>query len=86
MSDLKPTCALDLRHPSNSLNIATAKPGEELRVVVLVEAPVTQLLQAVGKLSNDGKSFSVVITGEDGAQQTDDLCYSDLLKTLSDLG
>jgi hypothetical protein len=43
-------------------------------------------MDALGTLSNDGKSFSVVITREDGGQQTHDLCYRDLLKALSDLG
>jgi len=36
-------------------------------------------------VSNDGKTFSVIVTREDGAQQTHDLCYRDLLKVLSDL-
>jgi hypothetical protein len=45
-----------------------------------------QLIVATGSLSNDGTSFSVVVRGADGAQQTHDLCYRDLLKTLSDLG
>jgi len=83
-----PTCALDLRDPSNCLNIAMAQPGEEIRVIVRVEdnPRATQLMEAVGTLSNDGKSFSVVFTREDGTQQTQDLCYRDLLKVLSDLG
>jgi hypothetical protein len=45
-----------------------------------------KLMEAVGALSNDGKSFSVVVTREGGTQETHDLCYRDLLKTLSDLG
>ena len=88
MPDLEsPTCALDLRDPSNSINIAMAKPGQEIRMIVRVEtnATASQLMEAVGKLSNDGKSFSVVVTREDGAQQTDDLCYRDLLKALPDI-
>ena len=86
MSDLEsPTGALDLRDPSNCVNIAMARPGEEIRVIVRVEdnPRAKQLLEAVGKLSNDGKSFSVVVTREDGTQQTQDLCYRDLLKVLS---
>ena len=43
------------------------------------------LIAAMGTLSNDGKSFSVVVTREDGAQRTPDLCYRNLLKTLSDI-
>ena len=89
MPDLEsPTCALDLRDPSNSINIAMAKPGQEIRMIVRVEAnaTATQLMEAVGKLSNDGKSFSVVVTRGNGAQETHDLCYRDLLKALSELG
>ena len=52
-----PTCAL---------------PGEEIRVIVRVEdnPTVKQLMQAMGKRHNDGKSFSVVVTREDDTQQT----------------
>jgi hypothetical protein len=61
-----PTWPLDLRDPSNCLNVAMAKPGEEIRVIVRVEdnPTATQLMEAVGALSNDGKSFSVVVTRE----------------------
>jgi len=80
------TCALDLRDPSNSLSIAGAKSGQEIRVLVRPGDDATaKLMEAVGTLSNDGKSFSVVVTREDGAQQTHDLCYRDLLKALSNL-
>lgn len=77
-----PTCALDLRDPSTGLNIAMAKPGEKIRVIVRVEdnATAAKLMEAVGALSNDGKTFSVVVTREDGAQQTQDVCYRDLLR------
>jgi hypothetical protein len=80
-----PTCTLDLRDPSNCLNIAMAKPGEEIRVIVRVEdnATAEKLMETVGALSEDGKSFSVVVTREDGAQQTHDLGYRDLLKAIS---
>jgi len=82
-----PTCALDLRHPSNCMNIGSAKPGQEIPVLVHPEDDATtKLMEAVGTLSNDGKTFSVIVTREDGAQQTHDLCYRDLLKVLSDLG
>ena len=81
-----PTCALDLRHRSNCLGIASAKSGQEIRVLVRPEDDATaQLIVATGTLSNDGKSFSVVVTTADGAQQTHDLCYRDLLKALSGL-
>ena len=82
-----PTSVVDLRDPSNCLNIAMAKPGREIRVIVRVGDNPTaiQLMEAVGALSNDGKSFSVVVTRGDGTQQTHDLCYRDLLKALSDI-
>ena len=78
--------ALDCRDTFNCLNIAMAKPGEEIRVIVRVDGNPTaaKLMDAVGALSNDGKSFSVAVTKEDGSQQTHGLCYRDLLKTLSD--
>jgi hypothetical protein len=81
-----PTCTLDLRHQSNWLSIASVKPGQEIPVFVRPEDDATaKLMEAVGTLSNDGKSFSVMVTREDGAQQTHDLCYRDLLKELSDI-
>ena len=87
MAKVEPlACALDLRDPSNSLSIASAKPSKEIRVLVRPEDDATaKLMEAVGTLSNDGKSFSVVVTREDGAQQTHNLCYRDLLKALSDI-
>ena len=82
-----PPAALDLRDPSNWLNVAMAKPGEEIRVIVRVDNNPTapKLMDTVGALSNDGKSFSIMVTREDGSQQAHKLCYRDLLKTLSDL-
>ena len=82
-----PPSALDLRDPSNGLNNAMAKPGEEIRVIVRVDdnPRAAKLVDAVGALSNDGKSFSVTVTREDGSQQAHDFCYRDLLKTLADL-
>ena len=50
------------------------------------DGPTTELTEAMGTLSNDGKVFVVVVTGENGTQQTHDLCYRDLLKALSDIG
>ena len=81
-----PTYAPDLRHRLNCLSIASAKPGQEIPVLVRLEDDTTaQLILATGILSNDGTSFSVVVTGADGAQQTHDLGYRDLLKALSDI-
>ena len=66
---------------------STAKPGQEIRLLVRLEdnPTVSTLTEAVGIHSNDGKSFSVVVTKEDGTQETHDVCYGDLLKVLSDL-
>jgi len=81
-----PTDTLDFCHPSNCLNVATARSGETIRVLVRSEdSPTTELTEAMGTLSNDGKSFSVVVTRKDGTQQTHDLCYRDLLKAFSDI-
>jgi hypothetical protein len=61
------TYTRDLRDPSNSLSIASAEPSREIRVLVRPEDDATaKLIEAVGTLSNDGKSFSVVVTREDG--------------------
>jgi len=82
-----PICVLDLRDPFNCLNIAMAWPGEEIRVIVRVEdnAMAAKLMEGMGVLSNDEKTFSVVVTREDGTQQTHALCYRDILKTITDL-
>lgn len=73
--------------PSNCINIALATPCEEIRVIVRVDDNPTamKLMDAVGALSDDGKSFSIMVTREDGTQQTHDLCYRDLVETLSGL-
>jgi hypothetical protein len=69
-----PTCSRELRDPSNCLNIARSKSGQEIRVLVHPEDDATaQLMEAVGTLSNDGRSFSIVVTREDGTQQTHDV-------------
>jgi hypothetical protein len=44
------------------------------------------LLDAIGTLSNDGKSFSVVVVTDYGGLLNYDFSYLDLLETLSDLG
>ncbi len=60
-------CARDLRDPSNALIGASTKPSQEIRLLVRPEDDATsKLMEAVGTLSNDGKSFSVVVTREDG--------------------
>ena len=64
-----PTCIPLVRHPSNCLNDANTKSGEVIRVRVRPKDDTTKkLIEAVGTLSNDGNSFSVVVTREeDGA-------------------
>jgi hypothetical protein len=63
-----PTCVPILPHPSNCVNIANAMSDEVIRVRVRPKDETTKkLIEAVGTLSNDGKSFSVVVTREDGA-------------------
>jgi hypothetical protein len=62
-----PTRALNLRHPSNGLRSASANRGQEIRVLVRSEDDATaKLMEAMGALSDDGKSFSVVVTRQDG--------------------
>jgi len=69
-----PTCTRDLRAPSNCLHNARAQSGQEIRVLVRPEDDATaKLMEAVGTLSNDGRSFSIVVTREDGTQQTHDV-------------
>ncbi len=73
--------------PSNCINIALPTPGGEIRVIVRVDDNPTamKLMDAVGVRSDDGKSFSIMVTREDGTPQTQDLCYRDLVETLSGL-
>jgi hypothetical protein len=51
-----PTCALDLRHPSNSLATEMAKPREEIRVIARVEdnGTAAKLMEGMSAHSNDG--------------------------------
>jgi hypothetical protein len=59
-------CTHDHRNSSNCLCIARATPGQEIRVVVRPKNDATaKLMEAVGTLSHDGKSFSVVVTREE---------------------
>jgi hypothetical protein len=67
------SCSPLLQHPSNCLNVANAKSNEVIRVRVRPKDDTTKkLLEAVGTLSNDGHSFSVVVIREGGAQLTHD--------------
>ena len=81
-----PTYTLELRHRSNCSRIACAQAGKEIPVLVRSKDGATaKLIEARGTLSNDGKSFSIVVKGADGAQETLDLCYRDLLKAFSEI-
>ena len=83
-----PTRALDLRDPLNCVNIAMAKPGETIRLIVSADENATAgtPLDAMGTLSHDGKSFSVVVITDYGGLLRYDFSYRDLLETVSDLG
>ena len=81
-----PTYSLDLRHSSNCSRIACAQSGREIPVFVRPkDDSMANLIEARGTLSNDGKSFSIVVKGADGAQETLELCYRDLLKAFSEI-
>lgn len=61
-----PICTHDLRDSPNCLRRARAMPGQEIRVLVRPENDATaKLLEAVGTLSHDGESFSVVVIREE---------------------
>jgi hypothetical protein len=81
-----PTYAVELRHRSNCARIACAQSGKEIPVFVRPKGDASaKLIEARGILSNDGKSFSIVVQRVDGAQYTQDLSYRDLLKALSEV-
>ena len=81
MPEIESPRSLDLGHRSNRRGTACAKPGEEIRVLVRPEDEATaKLIEAMGTLSNDGKSFSVVVTREDGAHQAHEVGYRELLE------
>ena len=53
----------DFRDSLNGLPIGRATPGQEIRMLVWPANDETaNLMDAVGALSHDGKSFSVVVT------------------------
>ena len=61
-----PICTHDVRDPLNCLHIARATPAQEIRVLVRPgNDAIAKLMEAVGTLSHDGKSFSVVVTREE---------------------
>jgi len=79
-----PTYVLDLRDRSNCSRIESAKPGKEIQVLVRPEHEATaKPIVAKGTRSHDGASLYVVVTRADGAQQTHDWGYKDLLEAIS---
>ena len=54
------TCALDLRHRSNRLSVASAKPGQEIRVLVRPEDDAAaHLIAAMGGIVRRQNSGTV---------------------------
>jgi hypothetical protein len=79
-----PTYVLDLRNKLNCLRIESAQPGEEIQVLVRPKHDhMAKPVLAKGMLSQDGASFSVVITRADGTQESYPLIYANLMKALS---
>ena len=78
-----PTYVLDLRDRSNCSRIESVKPGKAIQILVRPEHDTTaQPTVAKGTRSNDGASFSLVVTTADG-EQTHDWGYKDLLEAIS---
>ena len=65
-----PAYVLDLRDRSNCSRIQSAKPGQEIKVLVHPEndSSVPSIL-AKGTRSGDGTSFSVVVTTSAGEKE-----------------
>lgn len=78
-----PAYVLDLRDKSNCSRIESAKPNQEIKVLVRPESDssVTPIL-AKGIRSADGTSFSVVVTTSTG-EQTHDWNYQWLLGAIA---
>ncbi len=81
-----PAYVLELRDRSNCLSIESAEPGQEIRVFVRPEHDDKATpIAAKGTRSTDGQSFLVVVTREDGAQQSHPWNYEALLASISAL-
>lgn len=64
-----PTYVLDLRHSLNRSTIESVKPNKEVQVLVRPEEdPAAKPITAIGKLSEDGKVFHVVVFTTVGQQ------------------
>jgi hypothetical protein len=75
------TYVLYLRDKSTCSRIQSARPGKEVQVLVRPEDDTTaKPIVAKGILSNDGASFSVVVTRADGKQQTHAWNYKEILE------
>jgi hypothetical protein len=79
-----PTYVLHLRDKSTCSRIQSARPGKEVPVLVRPELNKTaKPIKAKGILSDDGKTFSVVVTRADGKQQTHAWNYKELLEQIN---
>ena len=66
-----PIYVLELRYRSNCAKIESAQPGKEIDILVRpIGDPMAKPIAAKGTRSQDGASFSVVVTRGDGAQQS----------------
>lgn len=78
-----PTYVLEFRDRSNRSRIQSAKPGKEIQVLVRPELDVTaKPIIAKGLRSDDGETFTVIVTTAVG-EQTHDWGYKDLLDAFS---
>ena len=77
--------AIDFRDSANCLRIESAKPGEEIQVLVHPEhEPLADSIGVKGMRSQDGALFIVEIITADGKQQSFEWEYP-LLKLVSQL-
>ena len=79
-----PAYYLDLLDRSNCSRIESAKPGQEIPVLVRREDDRTKKpIGAVGTRSQDGQNFSVAVRREDGKLQAHSWPYAVLLESIS---
>lgn len=77
------TYVFDTRDKLNRFIIQRVKPGQEIRILVRPEDDIGKPITAKGTRSEDGKSFSIVVTKNDGQQQTHIVNYKALLMLVS---
>lgn len=69
MNHSDPVHVIDFRSESNCNRIESAEPGEELEILVRLEAPHTSpSVRARGWRSLDGESFEVTVPTQDGSE------------------